>query len=975
MQIGQSLHGFSVERIEQIDELRSQARILRHEKTGARLLHLVNDDPNNLFCIGFRTPVFNDTGVPHILEHSVLGGSRKFPVKDPFQVLLKSSLQTFLNAMTYPDKTIYPVSSQVEKDYFNLVDVYCDAVLHPLLTEHTFQQEGWHFDVEQPEGPVSIKGIVYNEMKGVFSDFGAHVARKTMSALFPDTTYYYESGGDPAHITDLTYEQFKDFHARYYHPSNSYIFLYGNIPTEKTLAFLQDRYLHEYEPLVIDSAIPPQPLWDAPRSVTIQAPCSQEDDGYASVIVSWIFGTSANSADALAGGVLARYLIATESSPLRRALIDSELGEDLDDLSGFDVDLVQGFFAIGLRKTRAELAQKVEALVFETLRREVEQGMDRELLEGSLRRVEFSLRELSGSGRYPYNLKLADRCFRSWIYEGDPLSHLAYAAPLEQIKRNFANNPNYFADIIRRYLLDNKHHLTSVVVGSHALGQQLSQQTEEQAAKLSASFDPATVAHHYNITQSLLAEQKKHPSAEALAAVPSLNKADLPRRAEQVPVKMHAIGPAMVYAHPIFTGGISYLDMGFDCTRIDTALLPYVPLYAEMLTRTGAAGMDYQQMAKRISLSTGGISSSLMVDETVTAQRALVFKCFFHGKALAERFDELGEILFDMLSAPRLDDTKLLHEIVLEMRNDLNSSVIGSGHQFASQHAAARLSPIRHLCEVLDGIEQLRFLDRLVKQDNPAAVVGVLRQIHRQLIDAQSVMISLTNDNPEQHFDSLERLMGNLATIQPPPAQPFALEPLPELPLLTGIEVSSSVNFVAKAWMLGAQEAPGLGHLALLCQNLSRGHLWDKVRVEGGAYGSFASYGSTSPAFSCASYRDPNLMRTLEVYEQGLRSIVEQLDQATVDQNIIGTIGGIDKPRSPHGKGFSETGALLLGKTPQFRQTAREAVLDATVADIRAKAQEILDSMATAVTVVGSAGAMDEAVAAGLALSREKLLG
>jgi len=969
--VGDQIHGFSFTRIEEIKELRSTAQMCEHDKTGARLLHLKNDDPNNLFCIGFRTPVFDNTGVPHILEHSVLGGSKKFPVKDPFQALLKASLQTFLNAMTYPDKTIYPVSSQVEKDFFNLVDVYCDAVFHPLLTENTLFQEGWHFDLEKPDGEVNIKGIVYNEMKGVFSDFSSHVVRKTMSALYPDTTYFFESGGEPEHITELTYERFKKFHRTFYHPSNSYIFLYGNLPLEKSLAFLHDNYLNEFDKIEPESSITPQPLWDSPRRVSIEAPCSEEDDKLSTVIVSWIFGDSTNPVDALNGSILSRYLMGTQSSPLRRALVDSELGEDLDDISGFDAELIQGFFAIGLRKTKAEHADKIYDIVMNTLKKEVEQGLDPELLEGSLRRTEFALRELSGHARFPYNLRLADRCLQSWIYDGDPLSHLAFEKPLTAIKDAFKNDPSYFSQIIKEKLLENTHHLTSIVTGSQELGKKLEQQTEEQSKTLSANFTDTDRQKHYEITQKLLEQQKKPASPEALATIPSLEKSDLPLKNQSVPIETEQLERTDLFMHPLFTSGVSYFDIGFECSGIPTDLIYYLPLYADILCRCGANGYSYEQMAKRISLASGGISTSIMADETADNPSQLVFKCFFHGKSLTDRFDEMLNIFRDLFFSPQLDNNKLLKDILVEMRNDLHSSIIHSGHSFASMHAASRLNSTRQLCEILDGIDQLRFLDKLVKTNNIGAISAKMHELHELIIADNSTIVSLTADNPFAHKNSVESLVKEL----PASSQTSALQLnfTNDHPAM-GIEISSSVNFVSKAWLLPWQDEENTASLNLLSQNLSRGYLWDKIRVEGGAYGAFCSYGGTSPALSCASYRDPNITATLSAFEKSFAAVAKELDEATLNQNIIGTIGQIDKPRAPHSRAFGETCAHVLHKPPERRQKIRDAILQAKPEHIKAKAEEILDTKENAITILGSTTAFDTVAKEDLVITRQKLL-
>lgn len=966
------IHGFRVERVEDVPELRSQAVILVHEKTGARALHLFNEDPDNLFSIAFRTPVHDNTGVPHILEHSVLCGSRKFPLKDPFQELLKGSLQTFLNAMTYPDKTIYPVSSQVEKDFFNLVDVYCDATLHPLLTEKVFSQEGWHFDLEGPEGPVNIKGIVYNEMKGVFSDFSSHVSRKTLSGLLPDTTYFFESGGEPEHITDLTFAAFREFHAKYYHPSNSFIFLYGNIPTEKTLRFLEEKYLFEYERLSVNSEIRPQGPWTEPGRMEIQAPAPKGDEGTATVAVSWLLGNSTDPIHNLLGKILSRYLIGSESSPLKRALIDSGLGEDLDDISGFEQDLIQGIFSVGLRKTRPERAEKVKAIIFDAIEREVKEGLDEELLEGCIRRTEFRLREINGGSRYPYSLGLAGRCYRSWLYGGDPLAHLKFEGNLEFIKSEKKKGHSYFAQKMKEFFLENPHHLLSIIKASPEMGEQLEGLTMRQARELSKDFGAGEKKKYHELSRELLEEQKKASSPEAKATLPKLSKSDLPQRGLEVPTIETVLSRVPVFAHPLFTSGIVYLDIGFDCLTLPPDLLPWLPLYSDLLARCGAAGLSYEEMSKRVGLSTGGLASSVLCQSKAGDPSRLLFNIFFGGKALPERFGELLEILSDLFLAPDLCNLKQIKDLLFEMRNDLNSSIISAGHSFAMDHASARLCKSKHLDETLGGIAQLRFLDSLVHEGNMEEAAEKMKALHALVVNKNSCVATITADNPDAFMKPLESFLGRLP--EKAAGEAFQIHvPGGEGPF-QGIEINSSVNFVGKAWALDSVSPESMGRYVLLAKNLSTGYLWDKVRVEGGAYGGMAAAKSSHPVFICGSYRDPNLSSTLENFENAIREAASGLDEEKVDQSIIGTIGMIDKPESPRARGFSETVALLSGRTREYRQALRESVLGATPDGLREAAKYLLERAASAVAVLGSYSALDKAEEEGVEFSREALL-
>jgi Zn-dependent M16 (insulinase) family peptidase len=968
--VTQNICGFNCTEIEEIPELRCTAYVFTHAKTGARLLHLFNEDPNNLFSIAFRTPVSDSTGAPHILEHSVLGGSRKFPLKDPFQELLKGSLQTFLNALTYPDKTVYPVSSQVEADFFNLVDVYCDAVFHPLLTHNTFRQEGWHFDLEKEGDAVGIKGIVYNEMKGVFSDFASHVERRTVSLLFPDTSYFYESGGEPEHITDLTYEQFKRFHAHYYHPSNSFIVLYGNIGSKKTLGFINEKYLSAFDKITPPAEIVAQPDWKSPRRAVIDAPAPEKDNGLATVAIAWKFGFSADPLISLFGRIVYRYFMGTESSPLKRALIDCGLGEDLDDICGFETEFIHGIFSVGLRKSRPEHAGAIESLVFDTLKKEIAKGLDERLLEGAIRQTEFRLREITDAGRFPFNLLLVERCYRSWLYGGNPLAHLAFEKPLSIIREEKKKESGWFCKKVRELLIDNPHYLRITVRASSIMGKKLETQSQEQARLLSASFSDADRKRILDQTKQLIAEQKKPSSPETVATIPRLKKADLPPKDQDVPTVRTRIGNAAAFLHPLFTSGIVYCDIGFEARTVPPDLLMYLPLYLELLTKCGAAGLSYEDMSKRITLSTGGIDGSIVCETKAgTASSELVFSCFVHAKALTERCGEMIEILWDLYHTPDLSNTKQIKDTLFEMRNDLNASVIASGHHFAVTHASSNLVRARYLDEALDGITQLRFLDRLIRTNAIDDVAEAMKKLHAIIISNHSCTVSLTAEDPSQTAAKMERLIASLPTYAGDPVM-FAFS---ENHTNTGIEISSSVNFVAKAWNLGALPPTEMGRLLLLSRNLSTGYLWDKVRVEGGAYGGMAMVSGGHPVFACASYRDPNLSSTLSHFERGLAEVAAGLDEAAVDQSIIGTIGRIDAPRSPHEKGFSETVALLCGRTSQLRQQVREGVLGTTRKSLTETAQSLIDNRNTAVTVLGSSSSFDKAEKEQVFLTREAL--
>jgi len=958
--VGDKIAGFTVESVTPISELNTVAYQFIHDVTGARAIHLYNDDRNNLFSTAFRTPVSDNTGVPHILEHSVLAGSEKYPLKDPFKELLKSSMQTFLNAITYPDRTLYPVSSQVEADFFNLMVIYCDAVFNPLLTENTFHQEGWHFDVEDVNEPVSIKGIVYNEMKGVFSDFQSHVARKMLSGLFPDTTYFFESGGEPEAIPELTYEAFKEFHAKFYHPSNSFIILYGDIPSEKTLGYMQDNFLKSFERREVDSAVAGQPKWDAPREMEIEAPAPKENDGTATILLNWMWPGTTDGEEGLLCDIITRYLFNGESAPLKRALLDSGLGEDLDDMCGYDNDLANGFFSAGLSKTKVEHKEAIEQLIVDTLAKEIENGFDDELLEGAIRRIEFRLREIRKGGHFPYPLRLAEGIYRSWLYSGDPLTHIAFEKNLNMLKAKKAENSGYFEKKLKEYTLDNAHRLTMIVKASSQLGEDLGKMTETQSAELSKDFTPEQISAYQKDTMTLLANQKKEHTEEELACIPLLEKEDIPLKNEVINFSETKLADATVYSQDLFTAGIVYFDISFALTCLSEEQLSYYPLYAEYLTRGGAGGFNAQEMAKRVNLHTGGVNGSDYIMEMFGDIDSIRAGSTIHLKALESTSDEMFSIVNDMLLRPDFSDKALLKNILLENRNDLFSSIARAGHSFGILNGTSRLLTTRAIEEKIDGISQYRFLKELSEDPDYDAIFEICIGIHNTLVNRETATVSITASEPKRFFDATEKLLKDLPAFIPLDND---FTPAPTLGKPLAVEISSSVNYVTQSWKLENLDSQSIGEHYLMGRILSTGYLWDKVRVEGGAYGGMAVAGSAHPTFSFASYRDPNLVSTLEHYKGALNYLINDLTEEELSRSITGTIGKLDVPKSPHTKGFGETMARIVNNLPEDRQKVREAILNCTIENIRARATFLLDHFdESEVTVLASGSGITDAV-------------
>jgi Zn-dependent M16 (insulinase) family peptidase len=973
LKVGDQVAGFTLDTIQEVSELNSSVYIFSHNETGARALHIYNDDRNNLFSTAFRTPVSDNTGVPHILEHSVLAGSTKYPLKDPFKELLKSSMQTFLNAITYPDRTLYPVSSQVETDFFNLVDVYCDAIFNPLLTKHTFSQEGWHYDVEDSEKPVSIKGIVYNEMKGVFSDFQSHAARKMLSGLMPDTTYFFESGGEPEHIPELTYEEFKEFHAKYYHPSNSFIVLYGDIPSEKTLGYIQDNFLKEFDRREVDSEVSAQPLWSEPQTMTIEAPAPKENDGTATVLLNWIWDGVTDGKTGLINDILTRYLFSGESAPLKRALLDSGLGEDLDDMCGYDNDLVNGTFSAGLNKTKPEEADKIRDIILDTIKKEIDNGFDDELLEGAIRRIEFKLREIRKGGHFPYPLRLAEGVYRSWLYGGDPLTHIAFEDNLAAVKELKKAGNSFFENKLKELTIDNPHRLTMVVKASSKMGEELGKQTEVQSAKLSKDFSAEQKAEYQKLTENLLAEQKKEHTEEELSCLPVLDKSDIPLLNEVTPCEIGEVAGRKLFTQPLFTAGITYFDIGFNLQTLPQDLLVFYPLYAEYITRAGAGGLSAGDMAKKVNLVTGGIHCSDFITQRFDNSDKIVSYTTFHGKSLTANSSDMVSILQDIINVPDFTNNQLLKNIILESRNDLHTSIGRSGHSYAVLSSSSRLLVSKSIEENLDGISQYRFL-KGINVDDTESIFEKFKLIHSLLINRESAVVSLTTKDHKKIVPLAEDLINSL------PAAPLKLKDFNSAVTLSkkdkpfAVEISSSVNYVTQSWKIDGYDSNSMGEHYLMSRLLSTGFLWDKVRVEGGAYGGMAIVGSSHPLFSFASYRDPNLTKTIDNYELALKYIATSLTQNEVDKGITGAVGKLDIPKSPHTLGYGETMARLSGTTVESRQEIRSSILGATATALKQRAESLLDTIdSSVVTALASADSLDKAEKDGFDMEREKL--
>jgi Zn-dependent M16 (insulinase) family peptidase len=960
-------YGFELLREQAIAEVGALARLYRH-RTGARLLSLQSDDENKVFGITFRTPASNSTGVAHILEHCVLCGSRRYPVKEPFVELVKGSLNTFLNAFTYPDKTCYPVASQNLQDFYNLVEVYLDAVLHPLLTRAAFEQEGWHYALAQPDDALAYKGVVYNEMKGAHSDPESLLADYSLHGLFPDTVYGVDSGGDPRVIPELTYADFCAFHRRYYHPANAWIFFSGNDDPDERLRLLEDR-LAEYTPAVVASTVRQQPRFAAPRHFTHAYPVGAMAPaaGQGMVTVNWLLG-SADAEARLAFTVLVHALIGSSGAPLRRALIDSGLGEDLAGL-GLESELAEVCFGTGLRGVSGADLDRVEPLILEVLAGLARDGIDANEVAAAVNSLEFRLRE-NNAGSYPRGLVHMLSALGDWLYDGDPLAALAYGEPWRRVKGSLAQ-ADFLTRLIRVHLLDNPHRVTVRLVPDPDLAARTEAEEESRLEAHRAGLSRAELEALVAANEQRAALQAAPDSPAALARLPRLGLADLEPSVRTVPRQETTCGGTPVLLHEQPTRGIIYLDLAFDLHAVPAHLLPLVPLFGRALFEMGAGSRTYVELSQWIGTTTGGIWAQSLTSARKTPGPAAAY-LVIRAKAMAEQADTLGAILCQTLVAGRLDDQERFLQILLEEKAGEEAALVPGGHRFVGTRLRSGFDEAGWVAERLRGITYLFHLRALVEQARLAwpEVLAALGEVRQRLVRRSTAVASLTADPAAlgRAVPMLERLLGQLNS------EPITGEswPGPALARREGLAVPAQVNYVGQAANLYHHGYEPTGAAAVVSRHLANTWFWDRIRVQGGAYGAFASFDSHSGIISCLSYRDPNLVETLATYRQSGAYLAElELSEDERVRAVIGAIGDMDVYQLPDAKGFSSLVRWLTGTTDEYRQQFRHQVLATGCTDFHRFGAAMVRALAEApIVVLGSAEALAAAeTQAGLGLS------
>jgi presequence protease len=964
---GEKLHGFTIDRVTPIEDVRAIAYEMTHDVTGAQVLHLHAEDRENLLAIGFRTPPSDSTGVPHILEHSVLSGSERFPVKDAFNELSRGSLATFLNAMTWPDKTYYPVASAVRGDYFNLATVYLDVTLHPRLSEQTFLQEGHHLeleDLDDLESPLTISGVVYNEMKGSYSSADRLTGQYLQEGLYPDNCYGLSSGGDPEVIPELTFEAFREFHHRFYSLSNARVFLYGDISTAEQLAFLEGEFERNGPPqrVEVDSTIPEQPQWSEPRRIENEYPVAKEESLEKKTVVNiaWMAAETADPEETIVLSVLYQALLGTAAGPLRKALLESELGEDVSPDSGYDTDYRQSMFIAGLRGTEGESAEEIEKLVLDTLRRLADEGIDEELLRGAFHQFEFASKEIGSS----YPVRLLFRAIQTWNYDADPKVGLALSAAIDGVRTRWEINPRLFSEAIRTWLLDNPHRLLAICRPSRTLAEEQESAFREKMAARKEALTPAEVEQIRDAAVELKQAQETPDPPEVLATLPRVKAEDIPRELPTVPTRITEIGGVTVLEHELFTSGVTYLGLSFDSAPVADEHQTLLPYLSRLTTGMGAAGLSFDEMARRKSLFTGGIGAGVSAMRHRQGANAVV-RLSLLGRALDRNCDALASILRDLLTEGDLGDIKRAGDLLLEMRNGARGGILQAGHGQARLLAAAAHDLPSYRSEQYGGLSQIRFLDeaaRNLDQRLPELLERVA--IERPRIFSRARLVANITADAEGLVAARNALASVIAALPEGSVEAASSASSPAAPRV-GFAFASQVNYLATVSPAPNIDDPVAPSLAVLCRLLSDGYFYERLRVLGGAYGGFCSFDPVGAQLSALSYRDPGLTRTIEVFQQVATAAGEPgaIDAESVEKAIIGTIGGFDQILAPGAKGSIAMRRHLADVNDEVRRGFREGILEVTRERVIEEALPVLERSLTNATlaVVGARERIEEA--------------
>ena len=956
-----------------VEDVQSDGFILRHKKSGARIAILSNNDDNKVFYIGFRTPPEDETGVPHIIEHTTLCGSKKFPVKDPFIELAKGSLNTFLNAMTYPDKTVYPVASCNDQDFKNLMDVYLDAVFNPNITkyEEIFKQEGWHYELTGKDDELKINGVVYNEMKRAYSSPDEVLSSQIYRSLFPDNTYSKDSGGNPEYIPKLTYEAYLDFYHKYYHPSNSYIYLYGDMDVVERLEWLDKEYLSLYDYKKVNSEINKQPAFDEIKNVEAQYSITMDDSQENKTYLSYnrVVGDTLDEMLYQAFDVLDYALVSSPGAPVKQALIDAGIGDDV--YGSYDAGILQPVFSFVAKNANASQADEFESIIENTLKEVVKTGINKEALLAGINSSEFKFRE-ADFGQFPKGLLFGLNCLDSWLFDDmKPFIHLECLDTFARLRR--AVDTDYFEKLIQEYLLDNTHGSSVTVKPKRGLGNEREEALAKELSDYKASLSDEEIDKLIEETEHLKKYQEEPSSDEDLRKLPMLTRADMKKEAMPFSNIEDELLDVKVVRHDIESNGIDYISFLFDAGDFAQSELGYLGFFTNALGLVSTENYSYTDLANATNIYTGGISTGTASHPDIKDRNNFVFKFEVKLKVLEKNLDKALELMEQMLLSSDFTDTKRLGEIVAQIKARLQANLSSSGHLVAAMRSMSSFSRYALYQDELKGIAFYRSICRIEKElfESPESVSDKLAAIAKKLFARNRMLISFTG-NSEAYGNaklSLEKVIAGFNKMS-------AIGNQAEVHFNTAKEAfidASQIQYVAKTGDFICEGYEYTGALRLLRIILSYDYLWINVRVKGGAYGCMNTFLRSGESYF-VSYRDPNLSDTLDVYDR-IPEYIKSFspDERDMTKYIIGTFSALDTPMNPEAKGSRSMSAYLEGITYEQIQKERNEILNAQPENIRRLA-DLVEAVLKkdSICVIGNENMIKES--AGLFENVEKLI-
>ena len=956
-----------------VEDVQSDGFILRHKKSGARIAILSNNDDNKVFYIGFRTPPEDETGVPHIIEHTTLCGSKKFPVKDPFIELAKGSLNTFLNAMTYPDKTVYPVASCNDQDFKNLMDVYLDAVFNPNITkyEDIFKQEGWHYELTGKDDELKINGVVYNEMKGAYSSPDEVLSSQIYRSLFPDNTYSKDSGGNPEYIPKLTYEAYLDFYHKYYHPSNSYIYLYGDMDVVERLEWLDKEYLSLYDYKKVNSEINKQPAFDEIKNVEAQYSITMDDSQENKTYLSYnrVVGDTLDKMLYQAFDVLDYALVSSPGAPVKQALIDAGIGDDV--YGSYDAGILQPVFSFVAKNANASQADEFESIIENTLKEVVKTGINKEALLAGINSSEFKFRE-ADFGQFPKGLLFGLNCLDSWLFDDmKPFIHLECLGTFAKLRK--AVDTDYFEKLIQEYLLDNTHGSSVTVKPKRGLGNEREEALAKELSDYKASLSDEEIKKLIEDTEHLKKYQEEPSSDEDLRKLPMLTRADMKKNAMPFSNIEDELLDVKVVRHDIESNGIDYISFLFDAGDFAQSELGYLGFFTNALGLVSTEKYSYTDLANATNIYTGGISTGTASHPDIKDRNNFVFKFEVKLKVLEKNLDKALELMEQMLLSSDFTDTKRLGELVAQIKARLQANLSSSGHLVAAMRSMSSFSRYALYQDELKGIAFYRSICRIEKElsESPKSVSDKLAAIAKKLFARNRMLISFTGNN-EAYANakpSLEKVIAGFNKMS-------AVGNQAEVHFNTAKEAfidASQIQYVAKTGDFICEGYEYTGALRLLRIILSYDYLWINVRVKGGAYGCMNTFLRSGESYF-VSYRDPNLSDTLDVYDR-IPEYIKSFspDERDMTKYIIGTFSALDTPMNPEAKGSRSLSAYLEGITYEQIQKERNEILNAQPEDIRRLA-DLVEAVLKkdSICVLGNENMIKES--AGLFENVEKLI-